>query len=166
MKNRGIKLYFGALLFVLVSFVPAKGFKYVSEEGKFSINFPSEVSTQDMSTTSYKSIQAQSNLKDQLFFATHNIHETTLTDQEALAETSLKSFVDAMQGTIISQEKWVVNKNNGLKAKLDIPSLNLIGEYNIVIIGQIQYQLAVVSELDNWSQVETDKFLKSFKVKK
>jgi hypothetical protein len=166
MKNHVIKVTIGAALFILTSFGLAKGFIFTSEEGKYSINFPTEFSAKDMSEPDYISMQVQATLNKQLFFSTHNIHVTELTDHEALAETSLNSFVGAMEGSITSQEKWVVNKNNGLKAEFNVPSLNMKGVYNVVMIGQIQYQVAVLSEVESWNQAAADKFLKSFKVKK
>lgn len=166
MKNPIIRFSLFASLFLLASFAPPTKVKYASTEGKLMITFPASYDSQDMSTDSYKSIQSKASLDDQLFFVTYNIHTSELSDHEALAETSLNSFSEAMNGTISSQNVWKVKKNNGLKARIDIPELGLIADYGVVLVGQIQYQVAVVSASDVWNQERSDAFFKSFKLKK
>lgn len=165
MKKSLIRISLFSALFILASFAPASKVKYTSVEGKLEITFPSSYDVQDMSTENYSSIQAQSNLDEQLFFVTYNIHKTELSDTEGLAETSLSSFTEAMHGEVTSTNTWQVKKNKGLKAKLKIEEHGLIGEYGVVIVGQIQYQVAVVSAPDKWNQARSDAFFKSFKIK-
>jgi hypothetical protein len=166
MKNPIIRISVFATLFVLASFAPPSKIKFSSTEGKYSIVFPASYETKDMSTDSYSSLQVQANLDDQLFFVTHNIHTSELTDHEGLAQTSLTSFTEAMTGRITSQKTWQVKKNKGVKAKIEIESLGLQADYGVVLVGQIQYQVAVVSATDKWNQALSDAFFKSFKMKK
>lgn len=166
MKHPILKISFFVSLFLLVSFVPPTKVKYTSKEGKLSISFPAAYESQDMSTDEYASIQTKAKLEEQLFFVTYNIHKSKLSDPESLAETSLNSFNQAMNGTITSQKTWSVKKNNGLKARIDIPGLDLVADYGVVIVGQIQYQVAVVSATGEWNQAYSDAFFKSFKLMK
>ena len=166
MKNPILRISLFAFLFVLASFAPPTKVSYVSTEGKLMITFPASYESQDMSTEDYTSIQTQANYDDQLFFVTYNIHNTELKEHEALAQTSLDSFSGAMGGTITSQNTWKVKKHNGLKARVDIEGLGLIADYGVVLVGQIQYQVAVVSATDKWNQARSDAFFKSFKLKK
>ncbi len=166
MKNPILRISLFAFLFVFVSFAPPSNVKYASAEGKLMITFPVAYESTDMSTEDYTSIQTQANLDEQLFFVTYNIHNSELTDHESLAQTSLESFSGAMNGTITTQNTWKVKKNNGLKARIDIPELGLVADYGVVLVGQIQYQVAVVSATEQWNQVRSDAFFKSFKLKK
>lgn len=166
MKNPIVKISMFAFLFLLASFAPPAKIKYVTTEGKLMITFPASYDSQDMSTDDYTSIQTKAELEEQLFFVTYNIHQSELTDHEALAETSLNSFAEAMGGTITTQNTWQVKKNKGLKARIDIESLDLIADYGVVLVGQIQYQVAVVSGTAQWNQARSDAFFKSFKLKK
>lgn len=166
MKNPILKITFFASLFLLASFAPPTKVKYATKEGKFSITFPTTYESQDMSTDSYVSIQTQANLDEQLFFVTYNIHNSELTDHEGLAQTSLESFSGAMNGTITSQNDWMVKKNRGVKARIDIEGLGLVADYGVVLVGQIQYQVAVVSATDKWNQARSDAFFKTFKLAK
>jgi hypothetical protein len=140
--------------------------KYASTEGKLMITFPASYDSKDMSTASYTSIQTQATVDDQMFFVTYNIHTTELVDHQSLAETALNSFSEAMNGTISSQVTWQVKKNKGLKARIEIEELGLIADYGVVLVGQIQYQVAVVSAKDIWNQARSNAFFKSFKIKK
>ena len=165
MKKSLIKISLFSAVFILSSFAPASKIKYTSAEGKLEITFPTAFDIQDMSTENYSSIQAKADLDDQLFFMTYNIHTTELSDHEGLAETSLSSFTEALHGEITSRNTWQVKKNKGLKAKLKIEEYDLVGDYGVVIVGQIQYQVAVVSATDKWNQARSDAFFKSFKIK-
>jgi hypothetical protein len=166
MKNPILRISMFAFLFVLVSFAPPSKVIYASAEGKLMITFPAAYESADMSTEDYTSIQTQANFEDQLFFVTYNIHNSELMDHAALAETSLNAFSEAMSGTITSQNTWKVKKNSGLKARIDIPGLGLVADYGVVLVGQIQYQVAVVSATEQWNQARSDAFFKSFKLKK
>ncbi len=166
MKNPISRITLFAFLFLLASFAPPGKVKYSPSVGKLSIIFPAAYETEDMSTDTYASVQAKATLDDILFFVTYNIHKTQLSDHESLAQTSLTSFVEAMQGEIIKQNTWKVKKNNGLRASFNMEELGLKGDYGVVLVGQIQYQVAVVSAKDQWNQKLSDAFFKSFKLTK
>lgn len=166
MKNPILRITLFASLFLFASMVPPAKVKYISKEGKFSITFPATYESKDMGTESYTSIQTTTQFEDQLFFITYNVHGTELTDHEGLAETSLNSFSEAMNGKITSNNTWTVKKNNGLKAKIEVEEYGLVADYGVVLVGQIQYQIAVVSATDKWNQERSDAFFKSFKLSK
>ena len=165
MKNSIVIVSLSISLFLL-SFAPPSKMKYTSKEGKLMVTFPNEYKTEDKNTEAYSSKETKATLDGQLFFVTYNIHNVKLTNHESLAKTSLESFVEAIGGTITSQNVWIINNNNGLKARLKIEKNDLIAEYGVVLVGDIQYQVAVVSETAKWNQARSDAFFKSFKLKK
>ena len=165
MKKIIFKLSFVAFLFIMQSFTPVK-MKYISSEAKLSITFPTTYETINKNGDGYSSVETQGNLNDQLFMASYQIHKVQMTEHEAMAIVSLESFNEALGGKITKQSTWMVNKNRGVQASIDIPASNLKAEYKVVLIGQIQYQVVVISEASIWNQANADKFFKSFKVKK
>lgn len=166
MKQPIIRISLFAFLFVLVSMAPATKVKYTSAEGKLSITFPTTFESTNKDSEDYTSIQTQANLEDQLFFVAYNVHNSELSEHESLAQTSLSAFSEAMGGEITKQSDWKLKKNTGVKARIAVESNDLIGEYGAILVGQIQYQVAVVSAKSAWNQARSDAFFKSFKLKK
>lgn len=155
------------VLFIgLTSLAPSAKFKYTSSEGKASIVFPYEITTSEKSGDSYRSVSTQAMNNELLFYFTYTIHESELSENEALAQVSLDSFIEGLNGKVSKQSVWTVRKQKGLQAKLSVDANGLIGEYRVVLIGQIQYQIAVVGKFEGWNQKEADSFFNSFKVKK
>lgn len=151
-------------VFVLASFAPSTEFTYTSIDGKFSITFPAAHESVSKKTENLTTVKTQATFEDQLYLVSYTIHKVKMMDRESLAASSLESFNEAVGGTITKQAKWAIKKHKGLQADIQIPAKNLIAEYRVILIGQIQYQITVFSESTNWNQLNADKFIESFKV--
>ncbi len=154
------------LLVVATSLAPSAKFKYSSSEAKLSVVFPGEFETTEQVKDSYKSVKIQAVVDGVIYFAIYTVHDNEMTDSESLAKVSLDAFTEGIDGQITKESTWKVNKNNGLQVLLKAPSNDLVGEYRVVIIDQIQYQVTVVSPEKSWDAKRAKKFFKSFKVRK
>ena len=166
MKNPILKFFLLAMLFVLVSIAPATSHKFESKAANYSIIFPSEFTIEDESSETFSSMSAQALFDEQLFFAAHHVHQAELIGIEELTQLSLDAFVDGVNGTIINQKEWMVSENKGIHASVVSQENDLVGEYKVVIIDKIQYQLTVASEKGKWNEANAAKFFNSFKFKK
>jgi hypothetical protein len=165
MKNSIFSVSLIAFVFVLTSFAPAAKIKYTSAEGKLSMKFPVAFKSVTKEAEDHKSVETQASFEDQLYFVSYTIHKVKMENHESLAATSLESFNEAMSGTITKQATWAIKKHKGLQADIEIPGNNMRVEYRVLLIGQIQYQIVVISEVAKWNQLRADEFIKSFKVK-
>lgn len=154
------------LLIGITSLAPAAKFKYASTEGKVSATFPAEFSTSEDLQDTYKSVKTQAMDGDMVFFVAYTVHDIDMTEVDELTKVSVDAFVEGLQGEVTSQAAWKVNKSNGIQAKIEVKNQSLIGEYRVVIIGQIQYQITAIAPEDSWDSKKAGKFFKSFKVKK
>lgn len=154
------------LLFVGFTSIAPPKFKYSSSEGKISVTFPAEFSVSQNEDTDVKTVKIQSQSDEMVFFVSYTIHANVLTDHEGLAKESLDSFNEALGGEISEESVWKVNGQNGLQARLNIPTNELTGIYKVVLIDQMQYQVTAVGPKSNWDEKKAQKFLKSFKVSK
>ncbi len=157
----------GIILFIASSFTTAsKGYKYSSNEGKYSISFPGTFEESKSQNENSISVKVSATVGQSTYFTSHTVHTVEMTDNQMLAEVSLDSFTESLGGSITKKSDWVIKKHKGLKASIDIPQYDAKAEYQIVIIGQIQYQIVAVAPTSSWDQKSADAFFKSFKVKK
>ena len=157
------------LLLVLVgatSLAPSVKVNYSASEAKLSVTFPGEFESSEQFEESYKSVKTQAVVDDMVFFVAYTIHETEMVDVEGLAKVSLDAFVEGLEGEVTEETTWKVNKQNGIKALIAVPKSALKGEYRVVIMDNIQYQIMVVSPEATYDQKKAKKFMKSFKVSK
>ena len=161
-------IFASALLFLLVgitSLAPAPKYKYSSDEGKLTVTFPGEFETSEEQKETYKSVKTQAVVDDMVFFVGYTIHESDMADTDELTKVSLDAFINGLNGVVSEETTWKVKKNSGLKALFNVSDNGLKGEYRVVIIGQIQYQITAVSSVDAWDEKVAQKFFKSFKLK-
>lgn len=154
-----------SLIFVLGSFVPSEVYTFKSEEGSYSIEFPTPFTTENNDQDGFVLVQTQSFLLEQLFFIGHNVHTDEITDHEGIAKVSMDGFVGALGGETSQLKTWKVNGHKGLQANIDVEANNLKAQYKVILIGQVQYQIAVISDPAKWNQSAADAFFASFKVK-
>lgn len=162
-------IYSSTLLLLLVSvtsLTPSVKVKYSSSEAKLSITFPGDFETTEQFKESYKSVKTQAVVDGVIYFSIYTVHDNEMSDPEALAKVSLDAFNDGLDGEITEESTWKVNKQNGLQAMIKVPGQDLVGEYRVVILDQIQYQITVVAPEESWDAKKAKKFFKSFKVKK
>ena len=156
------------LLFLSSSLLQAqKSFKYSSEEGKLSLKFPAEYTETESENEISKDLKIQCNKDSISYFASYSLHKTEMDeDPIEMAEASLESFVDGVKGVEITRVAWNVKKHEGLKAKIEIPANESIVDYRVILVGNTQYQLLVVTPKDECDNKNVRSFFKSFKLKK
>lgn len=143
--------------------LPDSWHKYTSEDGKMSISFPSKpeesVTDNEMITT----IKLSSEYNQKTYFVGLTTHKNSLEEEspQELARVSLDAFTESTKGAITSESVFKYKKNEGLQADIKLDGGYL--KYKVILIGQHQYQLVVISENDNFGK-DTEKFFKSFKV--
>ncbi|NOQ73858.1 MAG: hypothetical protein GQ574_17760 [Crocinitomix sp.] len=164
-------IFQSALLLIIVSISSAAlaqstKAKYFSSEAKLSVTFPSKFETTEDVKEAFKSVKTQVMVNGALYYVSYSVHKNDLSKNESLAKVSLDSFIETLNGKVTKEAIWKVRKKNGLQALFNVTEGELKGEYRVVIIGQIQYQIAVVAPKESWDEKVTKKFFKSFKVKK
>lgn len=163
-------IFSSALLLLLVGVTslaaPSTKVKYSSSEAKLSVTFPGEFTTTEKVDESYRSSKTMANIEGVVYYVSYTIHDNDMADGESLAKVSLDAFVNGLEGEVTEESRWVVNKNNGFQAKLKVVEKDLVGEYRVVIMNQIQYQITVLAPEGLWDSKKAKKFFKSFKVSK
>lgn len=165
MKHSIIRLLLFSVFLILTSFTKPCKVKFTSLEGKLSITFPSDYTSEIKETNTYITHKIQAVFEDQGYFLTYNIHQKSIANHTEMAQVYLNSFVESINGKIINQAEWKLKKHKGVKAILEDPTNNLKVVYYVILKDQLQYQIAVASEIGNWNQKNADKFFKSFKLK-
>lgn len=150
------------LAFVASSFVASDQYKYKSSAGKMSITFPASFQEEESELESGTIMKISASVGNVIYYASYTQHEVDLVDKEELAQVSLTAFVENTGGNIITQKEWVVKKNKGLEATIEIEESNTLLVYKVVLVGRIQYQLVVGSPKDEWNQNEADRFFRTF----
>lgn len=137
---------------------------YTSEDGKMSINFPTEPETDVTEGEDITTYKISASLENTTFFAGYTIHKNSLENEDLkeLAKISLDAFTDAVKGEITSQKPYKYKKHEGIEA--DIKMEGAFIKYKVVLIDQAQYQLVVISMDGNFGS-DADEFFNSLKVK-
>jgi hypothetical protein len=154
------------LLIGASSLAPATKYKYTSDEAKLSVTFPAEFSVSEETKEKYTSVQVQAISDEMVFMVIYTVHTEDISESAELSEISFDAFMDGLEGTPKVKSPWKVKKYSGLQSTFEVPSKDLVGDYRVVLIGQIQYQITAVSEKKSWDEKKAKKFFKSFKVKK
>ena len=153
--------------FFSIAFAPdAKKYPYTSVEGKMSIKFPAAYEVDSNPSGKVTTVKITTTLNEQTFFASYSLHETEDMDHEKMAKVSLQSFSERVGGEITEESVWQVKKDKGVKAVIDMAEQESKVQYQVILVGNIQYQIVVVASYDAWDQKAADKFFKSFKIKK
>lgn len=164
------RIILGCALFVLLisvtSLTPATKHTYTSEEANFSITFPTKFESSEEVDDDFRSVKTQCISDDMIYLAIYSVHEEDISGSKELTNISMRAFLEGLGATADSESTWKVGKYKGLKSTFEVSSGNLVGEYRVVLIGQIQYQITSVAPKNVWDKKEAKKFLKSFKVRK
>ena len=167
MKKIAESLLLVGLVYTLASIAPAKTVKkYSSKEGKMSVVFAAEYEVNTDNSDSFSTTKISSTVSENVYFASYTIHSETLTEREDLCKVSLESFNETLGGEITDQSSWNISKNKGMKADIYLAEQQAKIHYRVVIIGQIQYQFAVIAPDDQWNAAGAEAFMKSIKLKK
>lgn len=156
-----------ALLFLFTSFAPSpKGFPYQSNEGKLSVVFPGDFTTERTEGDNNFTVKTSCNVNNQTYFVSYTMHSLELTDPLDLAETSYDSFITVLKGVMVSKAEWKVKEHKGIKAMIDLPDNGSKLEYRVIIVGNIQYQLIALAANIDYNDKDAASFFKSFKMEK
>ncbi len=155
------------VLILSISYLHAqKSFNYSSDEGKFSIKFPGEYTETVVEKETAKTVKNQCEKDGINYLASYTLHYLEITDHLDMAEVSLESFTEAVQGIIITRTEWKVKKHEGLRALIDLPDNGKKLEYRVILVGNIQYQLIAFAANDIFNEDDINSYFKSFKLMK
>lgn len=147
------------------AFAPAKKkFIFKPEEGKLSVIFPAEYTSDRDEGENVTTIKTSCTLDGQTYFASYSLHQVEITEHKEMAEVSYDSFIKAINGVLVSKSDWIVNNYEGIKAVMNIPTENVKLEYRVVLAGNIQYQLVVMASGADYDEKMADAFFNSFKL--
>lgn len=153
--------------FILTTaFAPAKKkFVFDSNEGKLTVTFPAEYTTDRDEGENVTTIKSTCTLDGITFFASYSLHQVEITDHKDMAEVSYDSFIKSVGAELLSKTDWMVNNNPGIKAVMTLPDENVKLDYRVILVGNIQYQLVVMAAQSDYDEKTASAFFKSFKLK-
>lgn len=135
---------------------------FKSVEGKCSATFPGEYNIDSNETEYAKVVKVMCNTNTHTFLLSYSLHKNKMDDHENMAEVSYESFIEAVGGQELSKEKWEINGHKGLKAIIEMPANNSKVDYRVVLVGDIQYQLASIASDKNYDEAVIAAFNDSF----
>jgi hypothetical protein len=160
-----------ALFFLFIGFTclhPSIGDSetFSSKEGKFKVTFPSTYEETVSESEDQKTVKINCVKGERIMFASYTLHEIEITDHKDMAEVSLDSFVEVLNGSLISKSEWKVKGNLGLQSVMTFESKEKIIkiEYRVVLVGQLQYQFVFIAPADDYDTKMAAKFFKSFQI--
>lgn len=139
--------------------------KYLAEGGKIGITMPGDYSVSESEGESVTTTKVTSTIGDVTYLFSWTLHSVVLEDSKGLADVSLESFNEQVQGKILTQNVYKYGRNEGKNATISLMEGQANCFYRVILIDQYQFQMVVVTsdkELDNTGK----KFLNSFKYKK
>jgi hypothetical protein len=167
MKNIKTSVLLLVVLFLSASFMlMPKGNHYKSSEGKLSVDFPAEFTTDREQGDNFENIKTTCIINGQTYLAVYTLHEVEMTNPEELAQVSYDSFLSAVEGKMITKNEWVVDDNVGIKAIIDMVGKDMHLEYRVILRGNIQYQFLVMANSSDYDGIAANDFFKSIKFSK
>lgn len=138
--------------------------KMSAEKCKCSAEFPDRPTFTDEEKEGYHQYRAMSNYESGIYMLDYSVHQGMVDglDGMELAEASLEAFIGGLEGNLIERKPWKVKGNEGISAIVEEPGRGIIAYYNVVFIGNVHYQVAVVAEGEPDKKIRK-KFMKKFK---
>jgi hypothetical protein len=154
------------LLISIAMMQPAEviGQTYKSEEGKFKVKFPGSIDIKEAKSEKSTTKKITCEEANNAYFVGCTIHKIPMTNQKKMAEVSMDSFTESLDGKVSSKEDWNVKGNIGCQAKVSLEEGNAVVHYRVILVGQIQYQVIVTAKKKDYDAKVADKFFKSFKI--
>ncbi|MCB9233762.1 MAG: hypothetical protein H6581_19050 [Bacteroidia bacterium] len=143
-----------------------KWYNFTSSTGKFSIQFPAKPEISDTKTDEAHTYKANATVGESSYFVGFTVHTTPMVNPDDLAQVSLDAFNETLGGTIESSSEWKYKGETGRQAMIKMEAQGAQVDYKVIIIGQIQYQLIVISTSGDYDAKSAKKFFKSFKTTK
>ena len=143
--------------------------KYESSEFKVSIQFPGDYEENIKEKTGdddkiTRTLRVTCKYSGNSYTLNVTKHPITFTDTKSLAQTSLTSFTNALNGELISQETYTQKGNDGLDATIYLSESDRYVHYRVILIDRFQYQLVIIDKKSSLSD-DADDFMSSFKMK-
>lgn len=160
-------IFFLSICFLIlssgVSSSKVKWLKYQHENTGVRIKFPSELKeVMEGKKDEYQTTKASCELDNAFYFLGVTEHFVSLSDRNELQKVSLESFTETTQGKIISENDWKYKNVNGINAKIDLETSEIL--YRVLIVDQVQIQLVIAYPKESIpSENMITKFFKSFK---
>jgi hypothetical protein len=144
-----------------------KWVQFISEEEKVKIKFPGEPEIIEEELDVGKHIRAKLAFDDQTMFMLDVVHhKNELSGLEELDQVSLDSFNESIGGNILSQEDFYIKKNKGIKATVVLEDQGITIYYRVLLAGQRQIQVVMMTPDAMQDEKTSQKFFKSFKILK
>lgn len=141
---------------------------FESSEFKVSMSFPCiyentvTEKTNDANEVT-RTLKVKCKSGDNTYILNVSKHPMSLTDPKGLAETSVNSFVKAVNGELKSRELYTQKGNEGLDALIYMPAQSKYVHYRVILLNRLQYQVIVINNSESLSAADRD-FLQSFKM--
>jgi hypothetical protein len=164
MKVTLIKTLFLLFLIGTSTVSIAKGYKYTSQDAKFSITFPVPFQTEEGEDGKVASIMAT--VDNLTFLVYHTRHTSNFEDPIEAASLSVKAFNNSLGGNLKTSVAWMVKKHQGLKNEIEIEEEKALVEYRVIVIGSVQIQVVAIGTIADWNPKMIKKFFKTFKLLK
>ena len=137
-------------------------YEFKSVEGKCTVTFPGEYNIDSDETEYAKVVKVMCNTDSHTFLLSYSLHKNEMVDHQNMAEVSYDSFIEAVGGQELSKEEWEINGQKGLKATIEMPANNSKVDYRVILVGEIQYQLASIASNQNYDEAAIAAFNDSF----
>ena len=151
-----------ALLFISTQAQEAVNFSPAN--GGFSIDFSCYYKTSETRKDNAYIGQASCVDNEHTFLASYTIHKNPLSNNDELMDISIDSFIKQVNGKPGLLTQWQAGENLGKSVIVFIGQSNTKIIYRVLIVGQIQYQLAVMATRDQFSYEASKKFFDSFRL--
>lgn len=144
-------------------------YKYESAEFNISIVFPmafeetlgqKEVEGKIQKKTSVKGSDGSGH-----YLASVTKHVVQMRNHVEMADISMNAFVETTKGEIKTQAAFMYKEHEGRDAVIYLPAQQSYVHYRVILIGDYQYQIVVVSDIESRSKAISD-FFNSFKTLK
>jgi hypothetical protein len=138
--------------------------KYFSKPGFVEIYFPVQYDNNFQETADGKTttVSAKNGGTEYLLIWTI-LKDNAPTGYDA-SKTAMSKFKDSYKGEIKEEDKFKMEKTEGVEALILIPDKNLTLNYKVIIVNKIMYQIAVFSPTATINKKDVSKFMKSFDI--
>ena len=132
---------------------------FIYEAGNIKIEFPSKFSeSKTVTKKGLEKITVKAKNEKEIFVLSYIIHKNVLNKKDIyeMADISINSAVNGLNGSLIKSKKIKVDKNKGKEAQIKINS-NKFVYYRVIFAGKKQFQIFVISK-----QAKKTKTVKNF----
>lgn len=152
------------MLIIIAQQASAQGYYvYTSKEANCSVTFPGEFEEEKVDSEEATTMKVVCNKDGFTYLMSYSLHKNTMVDHEEMADISYDSFLETVAGNAESKKTWKVDGHKGVKATIDMTQNGAMVEYRVVLVGDIQYQLAAMALYDTYDEELAREFCESFR---